>query len=192
MSSVDIPGWPRRSSTASGSIGRGSNSGTRPPSYSGGYGMGIFSGTNLYHYPPPSNVSSIAASYASTSSMLDSMAATETESLSSYQLKRSVSISSFSSTSSSFQHLPTELWRQIFMYLTVDSLKSVVLVSRQWRSAGNPLLWRTMTFPLDKRRLAAMKPVLVHLGHLVRKVIIAPPILESQVGGSRSSRRMST
>ncbi|KAJ1668443.1 hypothetical protein EV178_000475 [Coemansia sp. RSA 1646] len=192
LSSVDIPAWRRRSSTASGSIGRGSNSGTRPPSYSGGYGMGIFSGANLYHYPPPSNVSSIAASYASTSSMLDSMAATETESLSSYQMKRSVSISSFSSTMSSFQHLPTELWRQIFSYLAVDDLKSAVLVSRQWRTAGNPLLWRTMTFPLDKRRLAAMKPALSHFGHFVRKVIITPPILESQVGGGRSSRRVST
>ncbi|KAJ2558033.1 hypothetical protein EV175_000999 [Coemansia sp. RSA 1933] len=193
LSSVDVPVWPRRSSTASGSVGRGSNSGTRPPSYSGGgYGMGIFSGSNLYHYPPPSNVSSIAASYASTSSMLDSMAATETESLSSYPMKRSVSISSFSSTTSSFQHLPTELWRQIFSYLAVDDLKSAVLVSRQWRSAGNPLLWRTMTFPLDKRRLSAMKPALSHFGHLVRRVIITPPILELHVGGGRSSRRVST
>ncbi|KAJ2397281.1 hypothetical protein GGI23_003591 [Coemansia sp. RSA 2559] len=193
LSSIDFPGWPRRSSTASGSVGRGSSSGTRPPSYSGGgYGMGIFSGSNLYHYPPPSNVSSIAASYASTSSVFDSMAATETESLSSYPMKRSISISSFSSTTSSFQHLPTELWRQIFSSLAVDDLKAVVSVSRQWRSAGNPMLWRTMTFPLDKRRLAAMKPALSHFGHLVRKVIITPPIIDSQVGGGRSSRRVST
>ncbi|KAI9501873.1 hypothetical protein GGI25_000245 [Coemansia spiralis] len=192
-SSMDIPAWPRRSSTTSGSICRGSSNNTRPPSYSGGYGMGIFNGSNMYHYPPPSNVSSIAASYASTSSMLDSMAATETESLSSYPIKRSVSVSSFLSTASSFHLLPTEVWRQIFLYLSLDDLRSVVMVSRQLRSAGNPLLWRTMAFPLDKRRLASLRPALSHFGHLVRKVIITPPQFEPQPGfGGRSSRRVST
>ncbi|KAJ2902936.1 hypothetical protein GGI21_004492, partial [Coemansia aciculifera] len=153
--------------------------------------MGILSGSNAYghHFPAPSNVSSIAASYASSCSIMDSAAATETESLASYRFKRSTSVCSFSSTASACHVLPTELFRQVFLYLASDDLKTVVQVSRQWRSAGNPLLWRTMVFPLDKRRLASMKYPLSRFGHHVRRVVITPPILEFQ--HSSSSRRVS-
>ncbi|KAJ2162921.1 hypothetical protein GGF46_000304 [Coemansia sp. RSA 552] len=180
ISAMDIPEWQRRSG------GSGAYSRSRPPSYTA-YGIGIVGGQQQQ---PQSRAPSIAASYTSTSSMLDSMAATETESLSSYPIKRSPSACSFSSVSStSFYLLPTELFREIFKYLDMEDLQTVVQVSRQWRSAGNPLLWRTMSFPLDKRRLAAMKPVLSHLGHHVRRVIITPPLVDS---GGRSSRRVST
>ncbi|KAJ2082904.1 hypothetical protein H4R24_001234 [Coemansia sp. RSA 988] len=182
ISSMDIPEWQRRHNSSS-SIS------SRALSYSA-HGIGVAGGGLGGYYPPPSNVSSVAASYASTSSMLDSMAATETESLSSYPLKRTISVSSFSSAASSTHLLPTELFREIFKYLCVEDLQSVVLVSRQWKSAGRPLLWREMVFPLDKRRLASMKQILSHIGHHVRRVIIAPPILESHQSGS--SRRVST
>ncbi|KAJ2615404.1 hypothetical protein H4S08_001255 [Coemansia sp. RSA 1365] len=182
ISSMDIPEWQRRHYSSS-SIS------SRPLSYSA-HGIGVTGGGFGGYYPPPSNVSSVAASYASTSSMLDSMAATETESLSSYLLKRTTSVSSFSSAASSTHLLPTELFREIFTYLSVEDLQSVVQVSRQWRSAGRPLLWREMVFPLDKRRLASMKQILSHIGHYVRRVIITPPMLESHQSGS--SRRVST
>ncbi|KAJ2061298.1 hypothetical protein GGI17_003148 [Coemansia sp. S146] len=186
ISAMDIPESSRRNSAASGTFERSG----RPPSYPG-YGMGILSGSNAYHYPAPSNVSSIAASYASTCSIMDSAAATETESLASYHFKRSASACSFSSTASACHVLPTEIFRQIFLYLGNDDLKTVVQVSRQWRSAGNPLLWRTMIFPLDKRRLATMKYPLSRFGHHVRRVIITPPILEFQHNHTSSSRRVS-
>ncbi|KAJ2747186.1 hypothetical protein GGI20_000707 [Coemansia sp. BCRC 34301] len=188
ISAMDIPEGSRRSSAASGTFERGG----RPLSYSG-YGMGILSGSNAYshHLPAPSNVSSVAASYASTCSILDSAAATEIESLSSYNFKRSASVCSFSSTASACHVLPTEIFRQIFLYLGNDDLKTAVQVSRQWRSAGNPLLWRTMAFPLDKRRLATMKYALSRFGHHVRRVVITPPILEFQHSHSSSSRRVS-
>ncbi|KAJ2490297.1 hypothetical protein IWW37_003254 [Coemansia sp. RSA 2050] len=185
---MDIPDRSRRGSLTSGTFAQSGNG--RPPSYPG-YGMGILSGSNAYHYPAPSNVSSIAASYASTCSILDSAAATETESLASYHFKRSASVCSFSSTASACHVLPTEIFRQIFLYLGNDDLKTVVQVSRQWRSAGNPLLWRTMIFPLDKRRLATMKYPLSRFGHHVRRVIITPPILEFQHNNHTSSRRVS-
>ncbi|KAJ2377757.1 hypothetical protein IW150_001201 [Coemansia sp. RSA 2607] len=198
---MDIPTQSSRDSIGSSSNGgtaQGRNSississSARPPSYSAGYVMGFLCGSNAYsHYPQQSNVSSVAASYASTSSIMDSMAATEIDSLSSYPFKRSMSVCSFSSTASSFHILPTELFQQIFMYLDTENLKNVVQVSRQWRSAGNPLLWRTMVFPLDKRRLSTMKPVLGHFGHLVRRVIITPPLLDSHFGQGASSRRVS-
>ncbi|KAJ2874579.1 hypothetical protein FB639_004086 [Coemansia asiatica] len=186
ISAMDIP---IRSSRASIS----SSSGARPPSYSGySFGGSFLSGSNAYsHYPQPSNVSSVAASYASTSSMMDSTAATEIESLSSYPFKRSMSTCSFSSTASGFYMLPTELFRQVFKYLDTEDLKTVVQVSRQWRSAANSLLWRSVVFPLDKRRLAAMKPVLAHFGYLVRRVVITPPLLEAHYSQSSSSRRVS-
>ncbi|KAJ2724896.1 hypothetical protein GGI07_001645 [Coemansia sp. Benny D115] len=199
ISAMDIPTRTNRGSVSSanggslyGRSGTASGGGsTRPPSYSG-YGMGILSGSNMYsHYPQPSNASSVAASYASTSSMMDSTAATELDSLASYPYKRSMSVCSFSSTASSQQVLPTELLLEIFKYASKDDLKAVVQVSRQWRSAGNRLLWHTMVFPLDKRRLAAMKPALSHFGHLVRCVVITPPLLESQMNQGSSSRRMS-
>ncbi|KAJ2689167.1 hypothetical protein H4R19_006518, partial [Coemansia spiralis] len=164
LSAMDIPEWQRRSSSSS----------SRPPSYTAHGIGGVGFASSLY--PPPSTVSSVAASYASTSSVLDSMAATETESLASYALKRSTSMCSVSSAASSSHLLPTEILREIFRYLDRDDLVAVVLVSRQWLSAGNPLLWRTMEFPLDKRRLAAMKPLLGHIGHYVRRVIVAPPL----------------
>ncbi|KAJ2437767.1 hypothetical protein GGF42_008518, partial [Coemansia sp. RSA 2424] len=188
ISAMDIPESSRRSSAASGMFERSG----RPPSYPG-YGMGILSGSNAYghHFPAPSNVSSIAASYASTCSIMDSAAATETESLSSYPFKRSPSACSFSSTASACHVLPTEIFRQIFLYLGSDDLKTAVQVSRQWRSAGNPLLWRTMVFPLDKRRLATMKHALSRFGHHVRRVVITPPILEFQHNHGSSSRRVS-
>ncbi|KAJ2006915.1 hypothetical protein GGI04_001440 [Coemansia thaxteri] len=191
ISASDAPESSGRLSAASGSVGRGGSG--RPPSYPG-YGMGVLSGSNAYsyHYPAPSNVSSVAASYASTYSIMDSAAATETESHASYSLKRSASVCSFSSTASSYHMLPTELFRLIFLYLGADDLKAVVQVSRQWRSAGNPLLWRTMAFPLDKRRLATMKQALSRFGHHVRRVIITPPILEIQHSShDGSSRRVS-
>ncbi|KAJ2383618.1 hypothetical protein GGI05_005256, partial [Coemansia sp. RSA 2603] len=201
ISAMDIPTQSSRDSIGSSSNGgtaQGRNSississSARPPSYSAGYVMGFLCGSNAYsHYPQQSNVSSVAASYASTSSIMDSMAATEIDSLSSYPFKRSMSVCSFSSTASSFHILPTELFQQIFMYLDTENLKTVVQVSRQWRSAGNPLLWRTMVFPLDKRRLSTMKPVLGHFGHLVRRVIITPPLLDSHFGQGASSRRVS-
>ncbi|KAJ2765683.1 hypothetical protein IWQ56_003999, partial [Coemansia nantahalensis] len=179
LSAMDIPEWQRRSSSSS----------SRPPSYAA-HGIGG-AGLAFGNYPPPSTVSSVAASYASTSSVLDSMAATETESLASYPLKRSVSTCSVSSAAASSQLLPTEIVREIFRYLDRDDLVAVVLVSRQWRSAGNPLLWRTMEFPLDKRRLAAMKPLLSQVGRYVRRVIVAPP-LDGRRGDRGASRRVST
>ncbi|KAJ2604142.1 hypothetical protein H4R99_002011 [Coemansia sp. RSA 1722] len=185
ISAMDIPTRSSRASISSNSA--------RPPSYSGyGFGGSFLSGSNAYsHYPQPSNVSSVAASYASTSSMMDSTAATELESLSSYPFKRSMSTCSFSSTASGFHILPTELFRQVFKYLDSEDLKTVVQVSRQWRSAANPLLWRTVVFPLDKRRLAAMKPALAHFGYLVRRVVITPPLLETHYSQTSSSRRVS-
>ncbi|KAJ2143066.1 hypothetical protein IW136_001769 [Coemansia sp. RSA 678] len=182
ISAMDIPEWQRRSNNV-GPYGR-----SRPSSYIS-YGIGIGNGNS--QFPPPSNVSSVAESYASTSSMLDSMVATETESLSSYPFKRSISVCSFSSAVSTTCLLPTELFREIFKYLGVEDLRVVVQMSRQWRSAGNPLLWRTMVFPLDKRRLAAMKPILSCTGHHVRRVIITPPLLDSQHSRNGSSRRVS-
>ncbi|KAJ1736322.1 hypothetical protein LPJ61_000108 [Coemansia biformis] len=183
LSALDIPEWQRRSSSSS----------SRPPSYPA-HGVGIAGsgggGFSASHYPPPSTVSSVAASYASTSSVLDSMAATETESLASYPLKRSVSVCSLSSVASSGHLLPTELFREVFMYLERDDLVSVVLVCRQWQSAVSPLLWRTLEFPLDKRRLAAMKPLLSRVGRHVRRVIVAPP-LEVRRGDRGPSRRVS-
>ncbi|KAJ2823906.1 hypothetical protein IWW50_003580 [Coemansia erecta] len=179
---MDIPDWQRRSNGSSGAYGR-----SRPSSYMS-YGIGISSS----QFPPPSNVSSVAESFASTSSILDSMVATETESLSSYPFKRSISVCSFMSAASTSCLLPTELFREIFKYLVVEDLRTVVQVSRQWRSAGNPLLWRTMVFPLDKRRLAAMKPILSSTGHHVRRVVITPPLLDSQLSRNGSSRRVST
>lgn len=213
LSAMDIP--PRSSSSrrSVSSSGRG-----RPPSYPGTAGIttsstnsSVFGGSNMYshyHYPHhhnnysyqqpfPSNVSSVAASYASTSSMMDSAAiTTETESIASHRYKRSVSVASFTSTvSTSPQLLPSEIYREIFKYATIDQLKTAVQVSRQWRSAANPLLWRAMVFPLDKRRLAAMKHMLGCFGHHIRQVVIAPPLLESQYNNghvpSSSSRRVS-
>ncbi|KAI8326489.1 hypothetical protein GQ54DRAFT_330105 [Martensiomyces pterosporus] len=190
ISAMDIPATASShrgtdSNSESGSAFGRLSSNARPPSYSTGYGIGILT-SSQHPYPTASSVSSVAASYASTSSIFDSAAATETESLSSYPYKRPVSVCSFSSTASSFHLLPTELFRAVFMYLSVEDLKSVVLISRQWRSAANPLLWRSMYFPLDKRRLAQMKYTLSHFGHHVRKVIIAPPVLESQQPGGVS------
>ncbi|KAJ2328186.1 hypothetical protein IWW51_001332 [Coemansia sp. RSA 2702] len=189
ISSLDIPEWQRRSNGGGGG-GSSSNSHgrSRPSSYMT-YGIGIVGGSGSSQYPPPSNVSSVAESFASTSSILDSMAATETESLASYAHKRSTSVCSFSSAASSSCILPTELLRGIFKYLASVDLRTTVQVSRQWRSAGNPLLWRTMSFPLDKRRLAAMKPILSSTGHHVRRVIITPPLLDGQLSRSGSSRR---
>ncbi|KAJ2319825.1 hypothetical protein H4R23_001608 [Coemansia sp. Cherry 401B] len=191
ISSLDIPEWQRRSNGGGGG-GSSSNSHgrSRPSSYMT-YGIGIVGGSGSSQYPPPSNVSSVAESFASTSSILDSMAATETESLASYAHKRSTSVCSFSSAASSSCILPTELLRGIFKYLASVDLRTTVQVSRQWRSAGNPLLWRTMSFPLDKRRLAAMKPILSSTGHHVRRVIITPPLLDGQLSRSGSSRRVS-
>ncbi|KAJ2454552.1 hypothetical protein EV183_001423 [Coemansia sp. RSA 2336] len=178
ISAMDIPEWQRRSN------GSGQRY-SRPSSYM--YGM-----TGSSQYPQPSNVSSMAESFASTSSILDSMAATETESLASYSIKRSASACSFSSASSSSCVLPTELFREIFRFLGPEDLRTTAQVSRQWRSAANPLLWRTMVFPLDKRRLAGMKPVLSSMGHHVRRVVITPPLLDSQSSRGSSSRRVST
>ncbi|KAJ2629438.1 Antagonist of MEN (Mitotic Exit Network) [Coemansia sp. RSA 1290] len=178
ISAMDIPEWQRRSN------GSGQRY-SRPSSYM--YGINGSS-----QYPLFSNVSSVAESFASTSSILDSMAATETESLASYSIKRSASACSFSSASSSSCLLPTELFREIFKFLGTEDLRTVAQVSRQWRSAGNPLLWRTMVFPLDKRRLAGMKPVLSSMGHHVRRVVITPPLLDSQSSRGGSSRRVST
>ncbi|KAJ2851399.1 hypothetical protein IWW36_001166 [Coemansia brasiliensis] len=185
ISAMDIPEWQRRSNGSSGLYGR-----SRPSSYMS-YGTGPCIGGNS-QYPLLSNVSSVAESFASTSSILDSMAATETESLASYTIKRSVSVCSFSSAASSSCVLPTELLREIFKFLAMEDLRTVAQVSRQWRSAGNPLLWRTMVFPLDKRRLAGMKPVLSSMGHHVRRVVITPPLLDSQSSRGGSSRRVST
>ncbi|KAJ2239592.1 hypothetical protein GGH98_006192, partial [Coemansia sp. RSA 454] len=64
ISAMDIPEWQRRSNNV-GPYGR-----SRPSSYMS-YGIGIGNSNN--QFPPPSNVSSVAESYASTSSMLDSM-----------------------------------------------------------------------------------------------------------------------
>ncbi|KAJ2785764.1 hypothetical protein H4R18_000310 [Coemansia javaensis] len=179
LSHMDIPEWRRRSSG-------GCSSSSRPPSYAA-RGIGIGAGA---HYPPPSTVSSVAESYGSASSVLDSMVATETESLSSYQLKRSTSVCSISSAASACQLLPSEMLRAVFLYLGADDLRAVVQVSRQWRAAGNPLLWRTMVFPLDKRRLAAMKPILSHVGRHVRHVIVAPAV-ERRRSDRGLSRRVS-
>ena len=43
--------------------------------------------------------------------------------------------------------LPPSLWRRVFSFLAVSDLKSVVLVSRHWRTAGQApgLAWRRMT-----------------------------------------------
>ena len=51
------------------------------------------------------------------------------------------------STSGEEELLPPSMWRRVFSFLSVEDLKSVVLVSSYWRMAGQDprLAWRRMT-----------------------------------------------
>ncbi|PVZ99439.1 hypothetical protein BB558_004511 [Smittium angustum] len=95
---------------------------------------------------------------------------------SSYQRMRSVSVSSISSTASSFVSINTDVLDMVFKLLSPNDLKNVVLVCRRWKYIASAHLWRRMIFPIEKRKLAAMRHILVSYGQFVQSAMVTPPI----------------